>query len=365
MMPQPNPSSIAIKGPFPDPAIQVESARKARSVTLIPGDGIGPEVVDAAVRAIGATGVRLEWDRVELNASAISEAGGRIPQRVVRSLRRSRVGLKGPVTTAVDHGFQGITLALRREFGLFANYRPIRSIPSGGPRYWDLHIDLALFRENTESLYSGLEYEVGEGVVDSIKIITRTSSLGIARRAFDFAGNRPRGKVTAIHRAETVEFGDGLFLKCCREIAAHYPALQYEEMTVDSAAMQMVMHPDQFDVIVSPDLYGDLLSGLAAGLVGGVGLIPVANLGEDHAIFEAVHDSAPEMAGMGMANPTALVRAGCLLLEYLGEFKAASRLHGALDAVYAGNRFLTPDVGGTSTTTTFTQAVIASLRNCN
>lgn len=361
-----NRSPTITKRPYPGPAIQrAEPARKRLCVTLLPGDGIGPEVVDATVRAIEATGISIEWDRVELNPETIIQVGGCIPPLVIESLRRSKVALKGPVTTPVGDGYQSMNLRLRREFNLFANYRPVRTIPSLVTRFSDVTIDLVLFRENTESLYSGIEHEVAEGVTECIKVITRKASLRIAQRAFDFALLEHRRKVTAIHKANILKLTDGLFLKCCREVAAMYPGLQYEEMIVDNAAMQLVTHPERFDVIVAPNLYGDILSDLAAGLVGGLGLIPGANLGTDYAVFEAVHGSAPDIAGMGMANPTALLRAGALLLRYLGESGAASRLNSAIDAVYAGKHHLTCDVGGTSNTATFTQAVISSLRHLN
>lgn len=365
-MPRPKRSSTLTRELYPGPVMQrTEPARKRLNVTLLPGDGIGPEVVDAAVRAIEATGVSIEWDRVELNPAAILKAGGCLPPPVIESIRRSKVALKGPVTTPVGEGYQSANLKLRREFNLFANYRPVRTIPSLLTRFSDVEIDLVLFRENTESLYSGIEHEVCEGVTECIKVITRKASLRIARSAFDFALLERRHKVTAIHKANILKLTDGLFLQCCREVAAMYPTLRYEEMIVDNAAMQLVTHPERFDVIVAPNLYGDILSDLAAGLVGGLGLIPGANLGANYAVFEAVHGSAPDIAGMGMANPTALFRAGALLLQHLGERSAASRLDAAIDAVYGGKHHLTCDVGGTSNTATFTQAVVSNLRRLN
>jgi isocitrate dehydrogenase (NAD+) len=334
----------------------------AHQVTLIPGDGIGPEVADATVRAIEATGVQIQWDCVELNARAIERAGEDVPEYVLDSLRRTRVGLKGPVTTPVAGGFQSVNVALRKRLDLFANFRPIRSFPGIKTRFSDVFIDMVIFRENTEDLYAGLEHEVVTDVVTSLKVITRAASLRIARYAFDWAQRQGRKKIHAVHKANIMKLGDGLFLRCCREVARDYPKIEYKELIVDNAAMQMVMRPEIYDVLVMPNLYGDIVSDLAAGLVGGLGIVPGANLGESHAVFEAVHGSAPDIAGKGLANPTALMQSAALMLNYLGEAEAAKRLQSAVEWVYASGRGLTPDVGGAGSTQQFTDVVVRRIR---
>ncbi len=332
----------------------------AHRVTLIPGDGIGPEVADATVRVLDATGVSLDWERVELTSSIIQAAGEELPPNVVESVERTRVGLKGPVTTPVAGGFQSVNVALRKRLDLFANVRPIRQLPGLKTRYQDVHIDMVLFRENTEDLYSGLEQEVVKDVVTSLKVITRTASTRIARYAFDYTRTQGRKKVTAIHKANIMKLGDGLFLKCCREVAKEYPEIVYNELIVDNASMQMVMRPEQFDVLLMPNLYGDIVSDLAAGLVGGLGIVPGANIGQDYAVFEAVHGSAPDIAGKGLANPTALILSAVTMLDYLGEHEAAKRVYSAIETVYREGTTLTGDVGGKASTTEFTDAVIAA-----
>ncbi|MCX6623682.1 MAG: isocitrate dehydrogenase (NAD(+)) [Acidobacteria bacterium] len=333
----------------------------AHRVTLIPGDGIGPEVADATVRVLDATGVSLEWERVELTSAIIQAAGEELPPNVIESVERTLVGLKGPVTTPVAGGFQSVNVALRKRLDLFANVRPIRQLPGLKTRFQDLHIDMVLFRENTEDLYSGLEQEVVKDVVTSLKVITRTASIRIAKYAFNYSREQGRKKVTAIHKANIMKLGDGLFLKCCREVSKDYPEIEYREMIVDNASMQMVMRPQQFDVLLMPNLYGDIVSDLAAGLVGGLGIVPGANIGEKYAVFEAVHGSAPDIAGKGLANPTALILSSVTMLEYLGEQEAATRVYGAIEKVYREGTTLTGDVGGTANTTEFTDAVIAAL----
>lgn len=333
----------------------------AYQVTLIPGDGIGPEVAEATTRAVEATGVKIDWETVELSARVIEQALEELPGGVIESIRRTRVGLKGPVTTPVAGGHQSVNVALRRKLDLFANFRPVRSFPGVKTRYTDARIDIVMFRENTEDLYSGLEHEVVRDVVTSLKVITRVASERIARYAFAYARREGRRAITAIHKANIMKLGDGLFLRCCREVAAEYPEIQYREMIVDNASMQMVMRPEQFDVLLMPNLYGDIVSDLAAGLVGGLGIVPGANLGEGHAVFEAVHGSAPDIAGKGLANPTALMQSAGLMLAHLGEREAAQRLQGAIEAVYKEGKFLTRDVGGNVSTKTFTDAVIGKM----
>jgi isocitrate dehydrogenase (NAD+) len=331
-------------------------------VTLIPGDGIGPEVSQAAARAVDATGVDIQWDVAELSAAIIEKSGREIPEHVLQSLERTRVGLKGPVATPIAGGFQSINVALRKKLDLFANIRPVHSLPGLKTRFQDVHIDMVIFRENTEDLYSGLEHEVVTDVVESLKIITRRASLRIANSAFSFARRLKRRKVTAVHKANIMKLSDGLFLRCCREVAAENPEIEYKELIVDNASMQLVMRPETFDVLLLPNLYGDIVSDLAAGLVGGLGVVPGANIGENHAVFEAVHGSAPDIAGKGLANPTALMMSAVMMLDHLNEHDAAKRLLRALELVYADGKNMTPDVGGTATTGQFTDGVIAAIK---
>jgi isocitrate dehydrogenase (NAD+) len=333
----------------------------AHLITLIPGDGIGPEVADATVRAVDATGAVIEWERVEAGVRALAEQGQLIPDDVFASLEMTRVGLKGPTATPIGGGHQSINVALRKKLGLYTNFRPVRMLPGLKTRFQDLALDLAIFRENTEDLYSGLEHEVVPGVVESLKIITQKASTKIARSAFEWSRRESRKKVVAIHKANIMKLSDGLFLKCCREVASHFPDVQYSELIVDNACMQLVMRPETFDVLVLPNLYGDIISDLTAGLVGGLGIVPGANIGDHHAIFEAVHGTAPDIAGKGLANPTALMQSAVLMLAHIGEREASSRLHTAIYRTYAERDHLTGDVGGSSSTSEFTDAVIRHL----
>jgi isocitrate dehydrogenase (NAD+) len=311
---------------------------------------------------VEATGVTIEWERVEAGISALEEYGELLPAEVFASLEYTHVGLKGPTTTPVGGGHQSINVALRKKLGLYTNFRPVRMLPGLKTRFQDLPLNMVIFRENTEDLYSGLEHEVIPGVVESLKIITRQASLRIARAAFEYAQREGRCKVTAIHKANIMKMSDGLFLACCREVAAHFPKIQYNELIVDNACMQLVMRPETFDLLVMPNLYGDILSDLAAGLVGGLGIVPGANIGDHDAIFEAVHGTAPDIAGKCLANPTALIQSAVLMLAHLGERDAASRLQHALEAVYAEGKHLTGDVGGKATTGEFTDAVIREIQ---
>ena len=333
----------------------------AHQITLIPGDGIGPEVAEATVRAVDATGVNIEWERVDAGARALAEYGQLIPDEVFASLEVTHMGLKGPTATPIGGGHQSINVALRKKLGLYTNFRPVRMLPGLKTRFHDLDIDLAIFRENTEDLYSGLEHEVVPGVVESLKIITKNASMRIARSAFEYARREGRKKVSAIHKANIMKLSDGLFLKCCREVSADYPEVQYNELIVDNACMQLVMRPETFDVLVLPNLYGDIISDLTAGLVGGLGIVPGANIGDHHAIFEAVHGTAPDIAGKGLANPTALMQSAVLMLAQLGERDASARLHHAIHQVYAAAEHLTGDVGGKASTAEFTGAIIRYL----
>lgn len=330
-------------------------------ITLIPGDGIGPEVSAAAREAVNATGVPIQWETAELNAGIIAQTGQSLPQYVLDSLERTTVGLKGPVTTPIAGGYTSVNVALRKRLDLYANVRPVRSLPGLVTRFSDVKIDMVIFRENTEDLYSGLEHEVVRDVVTSLKVITRAASIRIAEAAFAFARDSGRKKVAAIHKANIMKLADGLFLRCCREVAARFPNVEYREVIVDNAAMQLVIRPEQFDILLLPNLYGDIVSDLAAGLVGGLGVVPGANLGERHAVFEAVHGSAPDIAGKGVANPTAMMLSAAMMLDHLKEQDAARRLRSAVETVYAERKHLTPDVGGSEGTREFTDAVIAAL----
>jgi isocitrate dehydrogenase (NAD+) len=334
----------------------------SHQVTLIPGDGIGPEVSSAARRAVDATGASIDWEVVQLNEEAIRKAGTSLPSEVLESLERTRVGLKGPVTTPIGEGFPSVNVALRKKLDLYANVRPVRSLPGVATRFSDVKIDMVIFRENTEDLYSGLEHEVVKDVVTSLKVITRVASIHIAEYAFRYADRMKRKKVVAIHKANIMKLADGLFLRCCREVAAKFPHIEYRELIVDNASMQLVMRPETFDILLLPNLYGDIVSDLAAGLVGGLGIVPGGNMGEHHAVFEAVHGSAPDIAGKGIANPTAMMLSSVMMLTHLGELAAAKRLETAVEKVYAERSSLPRDVGGKATTDEFTDGVIRAMR---
>ncbi len=331
----------------------------AHKITLIPGDGIGPEVSSAAVKVVEAAGVRVEWEIFKAGAEAAAEGGQVLPEGLLESLRRNRVGLKGPVTTPIAGGFASINVALRRTLDLYANFRPVRNLPGLPTRFGD--VDLVVFRENTEGLYSGLEHEVVPGVVESLKIITERASTRISRFAFEYARREGRKKITCVHKANIMKLSDGLFLRSARQVAREYPEIAYQERIVDNACMQLVMNPYQFDVLLMENLYGDIVSDLCAGLVGGLGIVPAANIGEQGALFEAVHGTAPDIAGQNLANPTAMIQSAVLMLQHVGERAAAERIERALRCIYAEKRALTRDVGGTATTTEFTGAVIAAL----
>src|SRR6201988_7469 len=310
-------------------------------VTLIPGDGIGPEVTQATVRILEATGVKFEWETFAVGAEAYEKSGEYIPKDLIRSLESTHVGLKGPVTTPVGGGFPSINVALRKKFELYANFRPIRNLPHIPTRYPD--VDLIIVRENTEGLYSGLEHEVVPGVVESLKIITEKASTRIAKFAFEYARNNQRKKIHCIHKANIMKLSDGLFLRCTRNVAKGYPEITYGEHIVDNTCMQLVMNPYQYDMLVMENLYGDILSDLCAAFVGGLGLVPGANLGKECAIFEAVHGSAPDIAGKDIANPTALLQSAVLMLHHLDEEGAAERVQNAIEQVYREGKVLTRD----------------------
>src|SRR3954453_22898240 len=325
-------------------------------VTLIPGDGIGPEVSEAAVRILEATGVKFNWDRQEAGAEAYEKYHEYMPQSLVDSFERTKVALKGPVTTPVGGGFASINVALRKKFELYANFRPIRNLPHIPTRYPD--VDLIILRENTEGLYSGIEHEVVPGVVESLKIITEKASTRIARFAFNYARKNGRKKIHAIHKANIMKMSDGLFIRCSRNISKEYPEITYGEHIVDNTCMQLVMNPYQYDILLLENLYGDIVSDLCAGLVGGLGLVPGANFGTECAIFEAVHGSAPDIAGKNMANPTAVLQSSVLMLRHIGEPEAALKIRNALDKVYRDRDKLTKDVGGKAGTSEFADEVV-------
>jgi isocitrate dehydrogenase (NAD+) len=331
----------------------------AHKITLIPGDGIGAEVTQAVVRILEATGVKFEWETVLAGAEAYEKYKEYIPKELTESIERTRVALKGPITTPVGGGFASINVRLRKQFDLYANFRPVRNLPHIPTRYPD--IDLIIIRENTEGLYSGLEHEVVPGVVESLKVMTEKACTRIARFAFEYSRKNQRKKVHAIHKANIMKLSDGLFLRCSRNVAKEYPEITYGEHIVDNTCMQLVMNPYQYDVLVMENLYGDIISDLCAGLVGGLGLVPSANLGDSCAIFEAVHGSAPDIAGKNLANPTALLRSALLMLRHLGEFDAALKIRNALEKVYRHRDQLTRDVGGKAGTSEFADSVIAAI----
>jgi isocitrate dehydrogenase (NAD+) len=329
-------------------------------VTLIPGDGIGPELAEATRRVLDASGVAFEWEVVEAGEATIAEYGTPLPDHVLESIRRNKVALKGPITTPVGKGFRSVNVALRQALNLYANLRPARSIKGLETRYDD--VDLVIVRENTEDLYAGIEHMVGPDAAESIKIITRAASERIARFAFEYAVANGRYKVTAVHKANIMKLSDGLFLESCRTIAADYAGrIEFEDRIVDNMCMQLVQKPDLYDVLVLPNLYGDIVSDLCAGLVGGLGVAPGANIGEDGAVFEAVHGSAPKYAGQNKANPTALMLSGVLMLRHLGYPAIADRVETAIRDVIAEGRATTHDLGGTAGTSQFADAVIEAL----
>jgi isocitrate dehydrogenase (NAD+) len=333
--------------------------KMTHTITLLPGDGIGPEVADATRQIVEATGVSVEWEVY----SAVLEDGKRVGEfpreKAVASVRRTHVALKGPMATAVGTGAASINVALRKELDLYANLRPVRNVAGVSSRWTG--VDLVIVRENTEDLYAGIEHIVVPGVVESLKIITEYASTRIARFAFEYARKNGRKKIHAIHKANIMKLSDGLFLSSIRVVAAKYPDIEYQEMIVDNTCMQLVMNPSQFDMLLLPNLYGDVVSDLAAGLVGGLGVVPSGNIGDVAALFEAVHGTAPDIAGKGIANPTALVMSSAMMLNYLDETEASRRILDALDKVYCEGKYTTRDVGGTATTAEFTKAVIGRM----
>ncbi len=330
-------------------------------ITLIPGDGIGPEVTRAAVRVLEATGLEFEWETFQAGAEAYQKYGEYIPKELIESIERTKVALKGPVTTPIGGGFASINVELRKRFELYANFRPIRNLPHIPTRYPD--VDLIIVRENTEGLYSGIEHEVVPGVVESLKIITAKASTRIARFAFEYARNNKRKKVHAIHKANIMKMSDGLFLRCARDVSKEYPEITYGEHIVDNTCMQLVMNPYQYDILLLENLYGDIISDLCAAFVGGLGFVPGANIGDQIAIFEAVHGSAPDIAGKNIANPTAVIRSALLMLRHIGEHEAALKIRNALEKVYRDRDKLTRDVGGKAGTSEFADHLIQAMQS--
>ncbi len=324
-------------------------------ITLIPGDGIGPEVSESVVRIFKVAGVEIEWERHDAGVLAFEKTGETLPVALLDSIRRNKVALKGPVTTPIGQGFTSVNVGLRKALDLFANLRPVRNLPGVQSRYTD--VDLIIVRENTEDLYAGLEHEVVPGVVESLKIITERASTNIARFAFEFARTYGRKRVTAIHKANIMKLSDGLFLDSCRKVSREFIDIPYDERIVDAACMHLVMHPEKLDVLLLPNLYGDIVSDLCAGLVGGLGVVPGANMGVDCAVFEAVHGSAPDIADQNLANPTALLLSGLLMLDHIGERQRAQRIRDALSRVLTAGAVRTRDLGGTASTTEFTDAI--------
>lgn len=326
-----------------------------RKATLIAGDGIGPEVVAATIRVIEATGVVINWESQMAGAMAIATEGTPLPQKTLDSIRKTGLALKGPTTTPIGGGHASINVALRKILDLYANVRPIKTLPGVKSRYD--HVDLVIVRENTEDLYSGLEHVVVPGVVESIKVITEKASTRIAKFAFNYARTHGRKRITAVHKANIMKLSDGLFLDCCAKVAADFPEIKYDDIIVDNCCMQLVLDPTRFDMLLLENLYGDIVSDLCAGLVGGLGLAPGANIGEKGATFEAVHGSAPDIAGKNIANPIALILSGALLLDHIGELEAGNRVRNAVTAVLKEGKHMPKDLGGTASTSEVEEAI--------
>jgi isocitrate dehydrogenase (NAD+) len=331
----------------------------AHQLVLIPGDGIGPEVTQATLRVIEAAGVAVEWKTCLAGQSALDAVGSPLPAETLAAVRQAAATLKGPTATPSGTGFRSVNVELRQKLNLFANYRPARSLPGVPSRYEN--VDLIVVRENTEGLYSGLEHEVVPGVVESLRVVTEAASERIARFAFETAQRQGRKRVTCVHKANILKLSDGLFLRTCGRVAESFPDIAFDDSIIDSAAMKLVLNPHAFDVMVMENLFGDIVSDLTAGLVGGLGLAPSANVGDRVAVFEAVHGSAPDIAGRGIANPTAVILSAVLMLRYLGEKAAADRIEAAVHAVFSEGRARTGDLGGKATTNQFVDALIAAM----
>ena len=325
------------------------------TVTLIPGDGIGPEVTNAMVKVVEASGAKINWEKVQAGEAVIEKYNTAIPDYVIDSIKKNKVAIKGPITTPVGKGFKSVNVTLRQKLDLYVNLRPIKSFKGIKSRYED--VDLVIVRENTEDLYAGIEHKIGDYAAESIKIITKPACERICKFAFDYAKYNNRKKVTGVHKANIMKLSDGLFLNTFREVAKDYN-IESDDLIVDAAAMNLVLNPENYDVMVMPNLYGDILSDLCSGLVGGLGIIPGANIGKDVAVFEAVHGSAPQIAGQNIANPTAIIQSAVMMLKYLGEVDAAKKIEKALEEVFLKGEKLTVDLGGNSTTEEFTDEII-------
>jgi isocitrate dehydrogenase (NAD+) len=328
-------------------------------ITLIPGDGIGPEVTEAVVRIFKVAALDIEWERHDAGVTAFKKYNQSLPPSLLESVRRNKVALKGPVTTPIAEGFTSVNVGLRKALDLYANLRPVRNLAGVPSRFSD--VDLVIVRENTEDLYAGLEHEIVPGVVESLKIITEKASTRVSQFAFQHARANGRRRVTAIHKANIMKLSDGLFLESTRKVSREFTDIAYDERIVDAACMQLVMHPEKFDVLLLPNLYGDIVSDLCAGLVGGLGVVPGANMGTECAVFEAVHGSAPDIADKNLANPTALLLSGLMMLDHIGERERAERIRAALTRVLADGQVRTLDLGGTASTTEFTDAVCRAI----
>jgi len=329
------------------------------NITLIPGDGIGPEITAATIKVIEATGVDISWEEVKAGEVALESAGIPLPDQVIDSIKRNKVALKGPLTTPIGSGYRSINVALRKRLDLYANLRPTRSFKGINSRYES--IDLVVVRENTEDLYAGVEHMVGEDVAESIKIITRKGSERIVRFAFEYAKKEGRRKVTAVHKANIMKCTDGLFLEVAREVASNYPEIEFEDRIVDNMCMQLVQKPELYDVLVMPNLYGDIISDLCAGLVGGLGVVPGANIGDEYAVFEPVHGTAPKYAGKNVANPMAMILSAVLMLQHINEHEAANKIRTAVENVLREGKILTRDLGGEATTSEFADAIVEKM----
>lgn len=332
-------------------------------ITLLPGDGIGPEVTEATLLVLEATGIKFKWDRAIAGQQAIEKFADPLPEKTIQLIRSNQIALKGPIGTPIAKGFGSVNVLLRKKFNLYANVRPIKSLRGVRSRYQN--IDLVVMRENTEDLYSGIEHEVAPGVVESIKVITEKASTRISEYSFQYAKREKRKKVTAIHKANIMKLSDGLFLDCARKVSKKFPKIDYREMIVDNACMQLVTKPEQFDILLLENLYGDIVSDLCAGLVGGLGLVPGANIGEDAAIFEAVHGSAPDIAGKGIANPIAMILTAALMLKYLKEVKAGKIVEEAVNLVMEAGEVLTPDLGGKASTKELAKEIAKRVKKLN
>ncbi len=333
--------------------------RMPHHVTLIPGDGIGPEVAEAAVKVLAATGVRIDWDRQLAGVAAVDKTGQALPEATIASIKKNGIALKGPTTTPVGGGHVSANVQMRRKLDLYASIRPVKTVPGVKSRYDK--VDLVVFRENTEGLYAGIENEVAKGVVVSIKVVTESATRRIAKAAFEYATKHGRKTVTVVHKANIMKLGDGTFIRCVAEISREFPDITYNEQIVDSLCMKLVQDPSRFDVLLMENLYGDIVSDLCAGLVGGLGVVPGANIGKEAALFEAVHGSAPDLAGKGIANPTALLKSAALMLTHMGELSCAEKLEAAIDRILGEGKVRTPDLGGNATTLEFADAIAAAL----